>query len=580
MSNSLILEVNQLNVKFRAEGADKDRHQEHLSAVLNMNFTLSQGETLGIVGESGSGKSVTALSLLGLLPETAIATGEIWFRATDQNPVNLRSLPKSQLRHYRGNQIGIIFQEPMTALNPLFTCGAQLLETINQHRSLSSVAAKNLAIQLLEEVKLPQPEQILDRYPHQLSGGQLQRLMIAIAICANPTLLIADEPTTALDVTIQAAILALLKQIQRDRQMSMIFISHDLGVIGQIADQVIVMRQGEVVESQITASLFSDPQQSYTKGLIACRPQPDQNFKYLPTVSDFNQNGELTSDRFSIQISATEIAQRLTDLEQKTPLLKVENLRIEYPVRGILGNTLRYNPAVQDVSFQVQPGETLGLVGESGCGKTSLSRAILRLIPISSGKIWFEQQEITQLPINQLRQLRRNLQVIFQDPYSSLNPRLSVGRAIAEPLKIHQIYQSPNRPQKILDRVKYLLERVGLDPKASDRYPHQFSGGQRQRICIARALALNPKLIIADEPVSALDVSVQAQVLNLLKELQAEFDLTYIFISHDLSVVKFMSDRIMVMCEGKIEEIGTAEQIYRAPKQEYTKQLLASIPNY
>jgi peptide/nickel transport system ATP-binding protein len=579
MPNSSILEVNQLNVKFRANDAEREKHRTYLNAVQNLSFNLSPGETLGIVGESGSGKSVTALSLLGLLPENAIATGEIWFRAGDRNPVNLLTLSKSQLRPYRGNQIGIIFQEPITALNPLFSCGTQLLETINQHRVLSQIAAKDLAIQLLEEVKLPQPEQILDRYPHQLSGGQLQRLMIAIAICANPTLLIADEPTTALDVTIQAAILGLLKQIQRDRLMSMIFISHDLGVIGQVADRVIVMRQGEVVESQPTALLFSQPQHSYTKGLIACRPQPDRNFKYLPTVSDFDLNGEITSDRFSIQISATEIEQRLATLAQKSPLLRVENLRIEYPVRGILGNTLRYNPAVQDVSFEVRSGETLGLVGESGCGKTSLSRAILRLIPISSGKIWFEQQEITQLPINQLRQLRRNLQVIFQDPYSSLNPRMSVGRAIAESLEIHQIYRSPNRGQKIKERVKYLLERVGLDPQASDRYPHQFSGGQRQRICIARALALNPKLIIADEPVSALDVSVQAQVLNLLKELQAEFDLTYIFISHDLSVVKFMSDRIMVMCQGKIEEIGTAEQIYRQPQKEYTKQLLASIPN-
>jgi peptide/nickel transport system ATP-binding protein len=588
MANSQILQINQLNVKFRSGERSRQTRQEiaketateKSSAIHNLNLTLQQGETLGIVGESGSGKSVTALALLGLLPETAIATGEIWFTSQAQNPVNLLALPKSQMRQFRGSQIGIIFQEPMTALNPLFSCGYQILETISQHQSCSASEAKEIAIHLLEEVKLPQPQQILDRYPHELSGGQLQRLMIAIAICANPVLLIADEPTTALDVTIQASILALLKQIQSDRQMSMIFISHDLGVIRQIADRILVMREGEMVESQPMADLFIQPQHPYTKGLIACRPQPDQNFKYLPTVQDFDQSGKLISDRFKIQISAAETENRLEKLATKPPLLVVENLRIEYPVRGVLGNTQRYNPAVQDVSFKLQPGETLGLVGESGCGKTSLSRAILRLIPISSGKIWFDNQEITKLPHHSLRQLRRNLQVIFQDPYSSLNPRLTVGAAIAEPLLIHQIYQSPNRQQKIQARVKYLLERVGLDPKLSDRYPHQFSGGQRQRICIARALALNPKLIIADEPVSALDVSVQAQVLNLLKELQFEFDLTYIFISHDLSVVKFMSDRILVMYEGKIAESGTAEQIYRTPKEEYTKRLIASIPNF
>ncbi|MDX1977159.1 MAG: ABC transporter ATP-binding protein [Pseudanabaenaceae cyanobacterium bins.68] len=550
-----LLQVDQLNVRFRqADGK---------MAVRSLGFSLAAGEVLGIVGESGSGKSITALSLIGLLPDQAIATGEIWLTLPEQAPVNLLTLSPAQIRPYRGRQIAMIFQEPMTALNPLFSCGSQILEAINLHHNLAPRAATDLAIQLLAEVKLPHPAQILHRYPHQLSGGQLQRLMIAIALCGNPRLLIADEPTTALDVTIQAEILQLIQQLQRDRQMAVILISHDLGVIGQVADRIAVMRQGEILEIQPTAALFQQPQHPYTKGLIACRPRPDQNYKYLPTVSDFDQEGQLTSDRFAIQVSELEQQQRLEQLQQQPPLLRVENLQVKYS----------HHLAVNQVSFGVHRGETLGLVGESGCGKSTLARAVLGLMPIASGQIWFEDTPIGL----HLASLRRHLQVIFQDPYSSLNPRMTVGEAIAEPLEIHRIYQGKTAKQQRQQRVQYLLERVGLEPTASRFYPHQFSGGQRQRICIARALSLNPKLIIADEPVSALDVSVQAQVLNLLKELQAEFDLTYIFISHDLSVVKFMSDRIMVMYQGEIIETGSASQIYRHPAQPYTQKLLSAV---
>lgn len=552
-----LLQVNQLNVRFR--------HGEGKVAVRSLDLTLAAGEVLGIVGESGSGKSVTALSLIGLLPEQAIATGEIWLSLPDQAPVNLLPLKPEQMRPYRGKQLAMIFQEPMTALNPLFTCGSQILEAIHLHHHLSATAARELAIALLTEVKLPHPPEILYRYPHQLSGGQLQRLMMAIALCGNPRLLIADEPTTALDVTIQAEILQLIQQLQSDRQMAVIFISHDLGVIGHIADRIAVMHQGEILEVQTKANLFKQPQHPYTKGLIACRPRPDQNRKYLPTVKDFDQDGQITSDRFMVEVSELEQQQRLAQLQQQPPLLRVENLEVKYSQQV----------AVNQVSFVVHQGETLGLVGESGCGKSTLARAVLGLMPISQGQIWFENSRI-DLP-QHLAPLRRHLQVVFQNPYSSLNPRMTIGEAIAEPLEIHRIYQGKGAKQQRQQRVQYLLERVGLEPGASRFFPHQFSGGQRQRICIARALSLNPKLIIADEPVSALDVSVQAQVLNLLKELQAEFDLTYIFISHDLGVVKFMSDRIMVMYEGQIIENGSASQIYNHPTQPYTQRLISAV---
>jgi len=580
MNQSTLLSVNHLKLDFKSD-------RGNVSGIKDISFELRQGETLGIVGESGSGKSVTALAIMGLLPQTARVSGEILFNHDDRI-IDLLKVPLRQMRHYRGDAISMIFQEPMTSLNPLFTCGYQVIEAILQHQTVTLEQAKAQAIQLFQEVRLPNPAQMIDRYPHELSGGQLQRVMIAIAISCNPKILIADEPTTALDVTVQASILALLRQIQQERQMSIIFITHDLGVISQIANQVAVMYKGNIVESGSLEQIFSQSQHPYTKGLIACRPQPELRLKFLPTVSDFMAEDPVTGEIItkqldedrSIQIVSVEQSEdRSTSLQANEPLLVVKDLRVQFPIKGFFGIDRRYLVAVNNISFDVYPGETLGLVGESGCGKTTAGRAILRLIKASSGSIQFEGKDVISMSSKQLQRLRREMQIVFQDPYGSLNPRMSVGDSIEEPLEIHRqdspIYQSK---QNRRERVAYLLQRVGLDIGAIDRYPHEFSGGQRQRICIARALALNPKLIIADESVSALDVSVQAQVLNLLKELQEEFGLTYIFISHDLSVVKFMSDRIMVMNKGKIEELNSAEAIYSNPQQEYTRNLIAAIP--
>jgi peptide/nickel transport system ATP-binding protein len=581
-TTDLLLAVSNLQVSFR--GDDSLVH-----AVKNISFDLAQGQTLGIVGESGSGKSATALAIMGLLGESGkITNGQVLFRPKGSHPVDLVRVSPQKMLQYRGDRMAMVFQEPMTSLNPLFTCGYQVIEAIQMHQKVSKEEAETRTIQLFNEVQLPNPEQLIERYPHELSGGQLQRVMIAMAISCNPQLIIADEPTTALDVTVQAAILKLLKEIQRSRQMSMIFITHDLGILAEIADRAIVMNQGEIVESGDTQSIFQSPKHPYTKGLIACRPQPDRQLRLLPTVSDFMelQNGiivekEPSDPRYLEVVPPEETAARLSELQKQEPLLSVQNLRIEFPIRSILGLKKRYLVAVNNISFDVYPGETLGLVGESGCGKTTTGRAILGLTNSVMGSVKFEGREISKLNGEALQNLRCDLQVIFQDPYGSLNPRMSVGDAIAEPLIVHSHQERFHRYRKAearKERVAYLLERVGLTASAMRRYPHEFSGGQRQRICIARALALNPKLIVADEPVSALDVSVQAQVLNLLKELQAEFGLTYIFISHDLGVVKFMSDRIMVMNKGAIVELDTAESIYTNPQQEYTQKLISAIP--
>jgi peptide/nickel transport system ATP-binding protein len=606
-----VLDVYNLKVEFATD-------QQPIRAVDGIDFQLRAGQVLGIVGESGSGKSVTALALMGLLPPPGkVAGGEAYFyRSTATGPlrVDLLKLSQKERCDYRGNQIAMIFQEPISSLNPVYTCGFQLIESLRQHQQISLPEARRQAIALLQEVKLiPSdselrqqivedhfhpltPDQIqsqinqqklafLDRYPHQLSGGQIQRVMIAIAISCNPAVLIADEPTTALDVTVQATILDLLRELRDRRGMSIIFVTHDLGIIAEIADTVAVMYQGKIVETGTVQQIFERPQHPYTKGLLACRPQPDRSLQYLPTISDFmdvetGPDGQpvlsaKVADRLPLEITPQQRAERQQMLEQQPALLSVDRLRVFFPVRGMFGQTTRYVPAVNDVSFQVYPGETLGLVGESGCGKTTLGRSLLRLVEPTDGQIVFDGQVLTRLSRTRMRQVRRNLQIIFQDPYSSLDPRLSIGAAVMEPLTIHQ----PKTPIKQLrDRVADLLERVGLQADMINRYPHEFSGGQRQRVCIARALALNPRFIICDESVSALDVSVQAQVLNLLKALQREFNLTYIFISHDLSVVKFISDRIMVMNRGKIEEINSAETIYRHPQQPYTRQLIASIP--
>ena len=609
-----VLDVRNLQVEFSTD-------YNIVKAVDGISFQLHRGQTLGIVGESGSGKSVTSLAVMSLVPTPGkVSGGEIWFRKDEgADPINLLELPQERMQKYRGGQIAMVFQEPMSSLNPVYTCGFQLTEAIRLHQNISSAEARRQAIARLQEVLLlpsdeelrqqyietwkqpsfgssrldnrkleqlvnQQKQAMLDRYPHELSGGQLQRVMIAMAISCNPTVLIADEPTTALDVTVQATILDLLRSLRDRRQMSMMFITHDLGLIAEIADSVAVMYQGKIVEVGKVGQIFSNPQHPYTKGLLACRPTLDRRPQLLLTVSDFMSVEKTPWGEPQIQekkpenppqVSAEALEQRLATLKQQQPPLEVRNLQVGFPVRGAFGQTRRYVMAVNGVSFKVYPGETLGLVGESGCGKTTLGRTLLRLIEPIGGQVLFEGQDVTAFRGRQLLSLRREMQIIFQNPFSSLDPRMKIGDAVMEPLLIHSAGKTQRQRR---ERAAYLLERVGLSPDRMNRYPHEFSGGQRQRISIARALALNPKFIICDESVSSLDVSVQAQVLNLLKELQDEFNLTYIFISHDLSVVKFMSDRILVMNRGQIVEEGPAESIYREPQQDYTRQLIASIP--
>lgn len=595
-----VLNVENLQVVFTND-------EETVIAVNKINFTLEKGETLGIVGESGSGKSVTSLAIMGLLAPTAkIPEGKIWFQENENtSSIDLLILSEEEKREFRGGKIGMIFQEPMSSLNPVYNIGFQITEAIKLHQNVDDKEARRKAIALLQEVKLlPSDEdlkikylvdnntenikdeqkieqkineekrQILKRYPHELSGGQLQRVMIAMAISCNPSILLADEPTTALDVTVQATILELLKELSRTRQMSLIFITHDLAVIANIADKIVVMREGKIVECDQARNIFINPHHPYTKGLLACRPTLEQTNNYLPTVDDFLEKTNLDEAISGLSVSKPFLTKKikLTDT-----LIKVENLTVAFPKKGNLPWQKEYFWAVNDINFKVYPGETLGLVGESGCGKSTLARAILRLIPVMGGNVEFQGENLTSLKMasKRLRNIRRQMQIIFQNPYNSLNPRMSIGKAIIEPMVIHN---TGGNQEKRKERVTYLLERVGLNPDWYNRYPHELSGGQRQRVCIARALALQPELIICDESVSALDVSVQAQVLNLLKELQAEFNLTYIFISHDLSVVKFISDRIMVMNKGKKEEISTAQQIIHNPQKDYTRKLISSIP--
>jgi len=473
----------------------------------------------------------------------------------------------------------MIFQEPMTSLNPVFTCGYQVQEAIVLHQKVDKETAKAQTIELFKEVQLPRPENIFDSYPHQLSGGQKQRVMIAMALSCNPELLIADEPTTALDVTVQKTILELLLRLKDERNMGLIFISHDLAVISEIADELLVMYKGDIVEQGPAKQLFENPQHPYTKGLLACRPAPQRRLKRLPVVADFLNEDKDVAVRHLLDINTytqQEIEERRHQLYTQKPLLQVEKLCTWYPIKkGLFGKTSSFVKAVDDISFDVFPGETLGLVGESGCGKTTLGRSILRLVEPTSGKVIFNGTDLTNLDKTDLRRMRRDVQIIFQDPYSSLNPKITVGNAIMEPLQVHKVFKTDQERKK---HVLGLLEKVDLKPEHFDRYPHEFSGGQRQRIVIARALALQPKFIICDESVSALDVSVQAQVLNLLRELQQEFGLTYIFISHDLAVVKHISDRMIVMNKGKIEEEGFPEVIYNSPKAAYTKKLIDAIP--
>lgn len=563
-------------------------------AASGITLTLKRGEVVALVGESGSGKSITALSILGLLPKTALyPSGRILFSKDGDKKVNLLRMQEAKLRNYRGADIAMIFQEPMTSLNPVFTCGEQVMETIRKHRKTSRKEARMLTLSLFEKVQLPDPEEMLNRYPHQLSGGQKQRVMIAIAISCNPSLLIADEPTTALDVTVQKHILQLLASIREEYDMGMLFITHDLGVVQEIAHRVLVMYKGNIVESGTVDQIFNQPNHPYTKALLSCRPGLQPKGLPLPVVSDFWDGN--TSAKPSIRTAAPGVMAKLvrentlTGLTIKPdaagatipaadvkPLLQVENLSVWYPgKKNWLGKPKTYIKAVDDISFDVFEGETLGIVGESGCGKSTLGRAILRLVPAQSGTITHQGRNLLELSRKEMSALRQELQLVFQDPYSSLNPRKKVGDAILEPMAVHRT-ESGDFARR--ERVGQLLSAVNLPISVAGRYPHAFSGGQRQRIGIARALALRPGFIVFDESVSALDVSVQAQVLNLFNRLKKEMGFTAIFISHDLGVVRYISDRILVMEKGKIAEIGASEAVFNEPTAAYTRKLLEAIP--
>lgn len=561
MEKNTILSIKDLSISFLSENEEKE-------VIHNISYELFRNEILGIVGESGSGKSVSSLAILGLLPKqiSKITNGYILFENQD-----LTKMLDESFRKIRGKKIAIIFQEPMSSLNPSMTCGKQVQEILLEHTTnMSNEETKQETLSLFEKVKLPNIKRVFDSYPHEISGGQKQRVMIAMAIACKPDILIADEPTTALDVTVQKDIISLLKELQAKTKMSVIFITHDLALISEIANRVLVMYQGAIVEQGEVASIFKNPQHNYTKALISARPSLKTRLKILPTIKDY------LSDSASNEIvSEKDRKEKHLKLYAKRPLLEVINVEKEYFSKSGIFKKGKSFKAVNSVSFKLYEGETLGLVGESGCGKSTLGNAILQLDKATAGKILYNDTDITKLSKKEIKKLRKDIQIIFQDPYSSLNPRIPIGEAIMEPMQVHSLYHSDNeRKAKTIE----ILKRVGLSEDYFYRYPHEFSGGQRQRIGIARTIALQPKLIICDESVSALDISVQAQVLNLLNELKESFGFTYIFISHDLAVVKYMSDQLLVMNQGKIEELDDADVIYNHPKKEYTKKLINAIP--
>lgn len=569
-SDNNILEIKNLSVAFDGR-----------PVVEGLNLTLKRGKTLGIVGESGSGKSVSTLALMGLLPKNASVSGQAWLDGTD-----LLTLSEEEMRTIRGRRISMIFQEPMTSLNPVQKCGTQVMEMMKAHigsevggrKSETSSEPnssklrpqnsdlKQRVISLFEEVLLPRPEKIFDSYPHEISGGQKQRVMIAMALINNPDIIIADEPTTALDVTVQKTILELLKSLQQKHGISIIFITHDLGVISQIADDILVMYRGHMVEQGAAADILRQPKEPYTQGLLACRPPLDSRPERLPTVEEFLEGTPRRDEENKPKAPVDAV-----DSSNAPVLLTVNDLTVEYTLKkNLFGRPLQTLRGVDGISFDIREGETLGLVGESGCGKSTLGRALLRLIDHSAGSISYRGQSLDSLSRREMRALRPKLQIIFQDPYSSLNPRITIGDAIEEPSRVHGVADR--------GRTLELMQQVGLQPDWFSRYPHELSGGQRQRVCIARALILQPELVVCDESVSALDVSVQAQVLNLLNDLKRRYHYTYLFITHDLSVVKFLSDRIMVMQQGRIVEQGTPDELFAHPQTDYTRTLIEAIP--
>ncbi|WP_298955072.1 ABC transporter ATP-binding protein [uncultured Nonlabens sp.] len=558
--NNTVASIKDLNVSF-------SNGKENVKVLHDINFNIFKNEILAVVGESGSGKSVTSKALMGLLPS---ATAQVNAQELSLLGKNLLLLKDREWSRFRGSEISMIFQEPMSSLNPTITCGKQVIEILQQHQKINTSSARKEVLSLFKKVKLPTPEITFSKYPHEISGGQMQRVMIAMAIACRPALLIADEPTTALDVTVQKEIILLLKELQQEYGMSILFISHDLSLVRAIADRILVMYKGKIVEQGTSESIFKTPKETYTKALIASRPSTTERVKKLPTISDFMQH---RVDRELITPSQRAATHK--DIYKNTPLLQLVDVVKDYPLKKKLFKKQTYFRAVDGVSLNLYSGESLGLVGESGCGKSTLGNLILRLRDVTSGTIIYRNRDITHLTGKTMRELRKEIQIIFQDPFASLNPRLTVGQAIIEPMKWHGIGDNhAHRKEKVLA----LLKRVGLTEEHYNRYPHEFSGGQRQRIGIARTVALEPKLIVCDESVSALDISVQAQVLNLLNEFKADFGFSYLFISHDLAVVKYFCDQVIVMNKGKIEEKNEADALYENPHSDYTKKLIAAIP--